>query len=117
MPRKDDMVYFGHMLDIGRKVAERMQRLTRKDFDANEDLRLALAHLVQIIGEAARRVSEEGRRAHPEIPWRQITGIRHKIVHDYMDIKESVLWEVVLTDIPPLLAALEKIVPPEEPEA
>ena len=114
MPGKDDMVYFGHMLDMGRKIAERTRRLTRKQFDANEDLRLALAHLVQIMGEAARRVSDEERRAHPEIPWREITGIRHKIVHDYMDIKESVLWEVVVTDIPPLLAALERIVPPED---
>ncbi len=116
MSQKDDSVYFGHMLDMGRKVAERTQGLTRERFDASEDLRLALAHLVQVIGEAARRVSDEGRRVHPEIPWRQITGMRHKIVHDYMDIKESILWEVVTGDMPLLLAALEKIVLPDNDE-
>jgi len=116
MSQKDDAVYLGHMPDMGRKIAERTQGLTRERFAASEDLRLALAHLVQVIGEAARRVSDEGCRAHPEIPWRQIMGMRHKIVHDYMDIKESILWEVVTRDMPPLLAALEKIVPPDESE-
>lgn len=117
MSQKDDMVYFGHMLDTARKVAERTRGLTRERFNANEDLRLALAHLVQVIGEAARRISDEGRLAHPEIPWRQIMGMRHKIVHDYMDIKESILWEVVTKDMPPLLSALERIVPPDDQEA
>ena len=114
MSTKDDMLYFGHMLDISRKIIERTAGLTRERFDGNEDLRLALLHLVQTIGEAARRVSPQGRAAHPEIPWREITGMRHRIVHDYMEINESILWEVVTRDVPPLLAALEKVNPPED---
>jgi uncharacterized protein with HEPN domain len=97
------------MLDTARKVCGKSGGLTRERFDADEDLRLALLHLVQVIGEAARRVSAETQAAHPEIPWREITGMRHKIVHDYMDISEGVLWEVVTKDLPRLLPDLEEI--------
>ncbi|MFB0534516.1 MAG: HepT-like ribonuclease domain-containing protein [Anaerolineae bacterium] len=59
---------------------------------------------------------ERRRTSHPEIPWFEITGMRSKIVHDYMDVDEDVVWEVVTQDLPHLIAALEKIVPPEDAE-
>jgi uncharacterized protein with HEPN domain len=102
------------MLDMCRKIADRAEGLTPDQFDADENLRLALLHLVQVIGEAERCVSSEGRAAHPETPWREITGMRHRIVHDYMHIDDAVLWEVVTKNIPPLLATLERLAPPEE---
>ena len=77
----------------------------------DENLRLALAHLVQVIGEAARRVSNDVREAHPEIPWADIVGMRSKIVHDYMNVDEDIVWEVVTRDLPALVAALEKVTP------
>jgi len=112
---KDDSLFFGHMLDMARKVQAKTQGIDRATYDADENLRLALAHLIQVIGEAARRVSPEGRQAHPEIPWREVTGIRHRIVHDYMDINEDVIWEVVMHDLPPLIALLARFVS-EEPD-
>jgi uncharacterized protein with HEPN domain len=108
----DDLLYFGHMLDTARKAYAKIQDVDRGAYDKDENLRLALAHLVQIIGEAARRVSSEGQRAHPEIPWREVTGMRHKIVHDYMNVDEDIVWEVVTGDLPPLIAMLVMIVPP-----
>lgn len=107
---KDDTLYFGHMLDMARKACAKTRSIGREDYDADENLRLALAHLIQVIGEAARRVSTEGREAHPEIPWREVTGIRHKIVHDYMDLNEDVIWEVVMRDLPAPVAQLERFV-------
>jgi uncharacterized protein with HEPN domain len=104
------------MLDTARKAVAKTAGLNREDYDDDENLRLALTHLVQVIGEAARRVSQQTRTIHPEIPWREITGIRHIIVHDYMNVDEDVLWEVVTSDLPPLIALLEQIVPSEEPE-
>ena len=56
---KDDLVYIGHMLDMARKASEKVKGKSRKDYDEDENLRLALAYLIQIIGEAARRVSPE----------------------------------------------------------
>lgn len=116
MPPKDDLVYLGHMLDTARKISAKTTGLTREAFDEDEDLRLALAHLVQIIGEAARCVSEDGRKRHPGIPWREVVGMRHKIVHDYMDISFDVLWAVVTEDMTPLLNELSKAVPQDEEE-
>lgn len=81
----DDEVYVGHMLDIVRKVVAKTERITREEFDRDENLRLAFAHLFQTIGEAARRVSRDLQAQHSEIPWAAIIGMRHKVVHDYME--------------------------------
>ena len=113
---KDDMVYMGHMLDTARKAVEKVRGKTRRQYDGDEDLRIVLAHLVQTIGEAAARVSPDTRSAHMNIPWKQIVGIRHRIVHDYMDVDYDVLWEVATHDLPRLVTALEKIIPDEEEE-
>jgi uncharacterized protein with HEPN domain len=100
------------MLDTARKATAKTRGIGRETYDRDENLRLALAHLVQIIGEAARRVSPETCAAHPEIPWREIIGMRHKIVHDYTTLDEDVLWQVSTGDLPQLVHALDKIVPP-----
>jgi len=113
MPQSD-MVYFGHMLDMARKARAKVEGISREVYDADENLRLALIHLIQIIGEAARHISPQGQQAHPEISWRSVTGMRHIIVHDYMGVDEDVIWQVVTEDLPPLIAALESIVPSEE---
>ena len=115
MSRKGDVLYLGHMFDTVRKIQQKTASVTRPQFDADENLRLALLHLVQIVGEAGRRVSEEGRSAHPEVPWRQVIGMRHKIVHDYMDINEDILWSTVTQDIPLLAGKLAAFMPPDPP--
>lgn len=112
--QRDDTVYLGHMLDMARKVLARTERKTKTEYDADEDLRFVVAHLIQTIGEAAARVSGPKREDHPEIPWRQITGIRHRIVHDYMGVDYDILWEVATRHIPALIQALEAIVPLED---
>lgn len=110
---KDDLVYVGHMLDMAQKAAQKTRAIQRQDYDQNEDLRLALAHLLQIIGEAARRVSMEFQHLHPEIPWSEIIGMRHKIVHDYLEVDEDIVWDVITADLPSIIVALERIVPAE----
>jgi uncharacterized protein with HEPN domain len=108
---QDDRLYLGHMLDMARKACGRVAELDKADYDADEDVRLALIHLVQVIGEAARKVSPETQLALPEIPWREIIGMRNRIVHDYLGVDEDVVWEVVTFDLPSLVAALERVVP------
>lgn len=107
--KKDDNVYIGHMLDLARKAVEKAAGKSREVYDHDEDMRLVLAHLIQMIGEAAGRVSLDTRGEHVEIPWKQIIGVRHRIVHDYMDIDYDVLWEIVKTDLPPLIPILARI--------
>ena len=108
MPR-DDAVYVGHMLETARKAVEKVERKSRADFDADENLRLARAHLIQIIGEAASQVSATFREAHAEVPWSEVIGIRHKIVHDYLGVDYDIVWEVVTADLPLLAVTLERI--------
>jgi len=107
---KDDLVYVGHMLDMTRKIVTVVKTRTRADFDSDEILRLALTHMVQVIGEAAGHVSQSFRSTHPEIPWRAIVGMRQKVVHDYLAVDDDMVWDTVTREIPALVARLEKVV-------
>ncbi len=113
MARTDDSIYLGHMLDMTRRAVRAIESKTRAQYDEDDILRLGLTHLVQVIGEAARKVSDEFRDEHTEIPWRKIVGMRHRIVHDYMRVDEDILWQVVTNDLRALLPQLEAILPEE----
>ncbi|MBI4727646.1 DUF86 domain-containing protein [candidate division TA06 bacterium] len=106
---KDDRVYAGHMLDMAEKIQELSAENDGLDFSCDQALLYALAHLVQVIGEAARRVSPEFRQRHPQVPWAEIIGMRNKVVHDYLDLDEDILRAVVKGDIPKLIEELKKI--------
>ena len=112
--KRDDTVYLGHMFDTARRAVDKLQGRTRAHFDGDEDLRIVLAHWVQIIGEAGARVSSETQSANPQIPWRRIVGMRHRIVHDYMNVDEDILWEVVNRSLPDLIELLAPLVTPED---
>lgn len=104
-----DLVYVGHMLDMARKAVEKTTGLTRDAYDRDENLRLALTHLVQVIGEAARNVSQTFCEEHPEVPWAEIVGMRHKVVHDYLGVDDDIVWQVVTDDLPRLLPVLGQL--------
>lgn len=106
-----DLVYVEHMLDMARKAVAKTRDGSREQYDADENLRLALIHLVQVIGEAARHVSRGFTDAHPEVPWANIIGMRHKVVHDYLGVDEDIVWQVVTKDLPRLVAVLEPLAP------
>lgn len=110
---KNDLTYLGHMYDTACKATEKLAGKSRADFDADDNLQLALVHLIQTLGESARRISDETKAKHPQIPFRQIVGMRHKVVHDYMDVDLDVVYSVVTNDLPSLITELEKIVPIE----
>ncbi len=98
------------MLDAARSARRFIDGKTRGQYDADETLRLALVHLVQTIGEAARRVSAECKAAHPEVPWSAIIAMRHRVVHDYLSVDFDLVWQVIQGDLPRLIAALAPLV-------
>jgi uncharacterized protein with HEPN domain len=108
---KDDLVYVGHMLDMARAAVARVSGKSRADFDDDENLRIAVAHLIQTVGEAARHVAPAYQQAYPEIPWNKIIAMRHKVVHDYLAINFDIVWHVATANLPPLVAELAKLVP------
>jgi len=110
---KDEIVYVGHMLDKAHEALSLVRGKTRQDYDSDTALRLALTHLIQVIGEAARRVSSQFRERHTEIPLDAIAGMRSKIVHDYMNVDEDIVWDSVTQELQPLIEELKKVVPSE----
>ena len=112
--RRDDTIRLKHMLDAGSEAMEFAEGKTRTDLDKNRMLVLSLVKAVEIIGEAAYRTKENTRREFPEIPWEDIIGMRHRLVHAYFDINLDILWKTVHEDLPMLKSLLQRIVPPIE---
>jgi len=97
------------MLDAARKALEFTRNCDRADLDRDEKLALSVVRLLEILGEAAKTVSEQCRERHPEIPWRQIGAARNRLIHGYFDVDLDVVWNIVSADLPVLLARLERI--------
>jgi uncharacterized protein with HEPN domain len=104
-----DLVYVGHMLDMARKAVGKTRGISRERYDEDENLRLAVIHLIQTVGEAARQVSREFCNNHPDIRWADIIGMRHKVVHDYLGVDEDIVWQVATEDLPKLVTSLEAL--------
>ena len=102
------------MLIAARRATRLAQGLTQTEFDHNEAVNVAVTHFVQIIGEAARKVSMERRESIKEIPWPQIVGMRHRVVHDYFNVKLPIVWNVLSNELPPLISILEGLLQPED---
>ena len=88
---------------------EKHRPASRANFDASEPIQSHLLHQIQIIGEAVTRISESLQLKHPEVPWRQIAGMRNAIVHAYFQIDFNEVWNTVANDIPLLKPQIEKI--------
>ena len=110
MMRHDDITRLRHMLDHAREAVALTQGKTRADLDAERLLELALTRLLEIIGEAAARVSPAGQERYAQIPWPEIIGMRNRLVHGYDAVDLDILWDIVQLDLPPLIAALREIV-------
>jgi uncharacterized protein with HEPN domain len=113
---KDDWVYVKHMLDQAEAALRHTTAIDRAKFDQDELLRLALTHLIQTIGEAARHISPEFRLLYPDLPWKQIVGMRHKLVHDYVHVDYDLVWDTVTQHLSPLRLALVRMIQAEETE-
>jgi len=99
------------MLDACREALSFVKDRKQTDLYTDRMLLLSLVKEIEIIGEAAIQVSDPCRRDLPEIPWEDITGMRHRLVHGYFDIDPKIVWRTVLDDLPPLAQTLEKPIP------
>ena len=113
MPNQRDRVRLDHMLDHAREAITLTRGKTRADLDGDRVLSLALVRLLEIVGEAAGRVSEETRGHHPEIPWSQIVGLRNRLIHGYDAVDFDILWQIIADDLPVLVAILEPVLSSE----
>ena len=111
---KDDRLRVQHMLDAANEARMFAHGRTRSEFDQNRVLALALVKCIEIIGEAAARVSQAYRDQHPSVPWRSIIAMRNRLIHAYFDVDLDRVWDTITDDLPPLIAALEQLVAQEE---
>jgi len=100
------------MLDSARAVVELVRGMTYVAYTRDRRTRRAVEREVEIIGEAARNVSEVFQESHPDIPWRKIVAQRHKLAHEYGEIQDEILWKVATVHVPELIPLLEPLIPP-----
>ncbi len=112
MPREDSQ-YLLDMVIAARKALSFMDSMSLADFERDQRTVMSVTKAVEIVGEAAAQVSEGLRRANPDIPWRQIVGMRNRLVHGYFDIDLALVWDTVRRDLPDLIARLQPLIPPE----
>jgi uncharacterized protein with HEPN domain len=105
---KDDGLYFRHI----HEAIVRIQEFTSEGEEAfRRDLKTqdAVIRNLQVIGEAAKKVSADTRAANPDLPWKSMTGMRDRIVHDYFGVSLDIVWDVVVNHLPAIRLQLQKL--------
>lgn len=106
---KDDLAYIDHILDCIRKINEFSKGFSLKEFKTNELVQDAIIRNIEIIGEASKKISNETKHNYNEIPWKEIAGMRDKLVHDYLGVDVIVVWKTIKEDIPTLERQIKEL--------
>ena len=114
-PEDRDLAAVWDIVQAGRLIEEFTEGMGEEEFCADRKTHFAVIAQLQIIGEAAKRLSAPFREAHPSIPWRDMAGMRDVLIHLYHRVDLSEVWRVVADDISPLLAELRRSPPPTDP--
>jgi uncharacterized protein with HEPN domain len=110
MSKVDDLTRLKHIRDSAEEALFFVDNRTRGDLDHDRMLSLALVRLIEIMGEAANHVSEPCQAKYFKIPWRQIIGMRNRIVHAYFDVDLDIIWQVITQDLGLLLIEVKKAI-------
>lgn len=108
MTRHDDAARLRHMLDYAQEAVGMAHGRQPQDLERDRMLQLALVRLVEIVGEAAARVSPDAQQRFPSIPWQQAQGMRNRLVHGYDKVDLAVLWDTIQDDLPALIVQLRE---------
>ena len=109
-----DIAYLLDIMESKRLALDYVKGKTRVEFIDDLQCQDAVIRRLEIIGEAANRISEETRIGFPNLPWNDMIGMRNVMIHDYDDVDMAIVWETVQNDLPALISALEKLIPPED---
>jgi uncharacterized protein with HEPN domain len=106
---KDDLFYVRHILDAAAKAESYCSGLSKAGFVSNELVRDAVIRQLEIAGEAAKHVSPVFRKKYSEVPWKDMAGMRDKLIHDYFGVDVEAVWLTVREDLPKLKPSLERL--------
>lgn len=108
--KRDDTVYLLHILDAIGLVEEYTKGMSENEFLGNSMAHDAVVRQIEIIGEAARNVSDEFQEKHPALPWMKMISIRNKITHEYFNVNYAIVWDTVKDDLPTLKRSVKKLI-------
>ena len=111
-PEERDAAFFWDMLNAAKTIADFISGVDFKEYLNNQMLQLAVERELEIIGEAARSISEAFKAKQPDIPWRGIIAQRNVLAHQYGTIQQGRIWQYVTTRLPKLITQLEDLIPP-----
>ncbi|MDZ4725866.1 MAG: DUF86 domain-containing protein [Leptospira sp.] len=106
---KNDQLYLAHILQSVNRILEYIAGISETDFDANYLVQDAVIRQLEIIGEATKRLSDELRTANPQIPWKDMAGMRDVLIHDYLNVDLNIVWKTAKQYIPPLKVQIEQL--------
>ena len=109
MSQHDDSVRLQHMVDAAKEAVDFLKDQSREVLQHHRMLLLSLVRCIEVIGEAASKITKEFQQKYPEIPWPLIVAMRNRMIHAYYDVDSDRVWEIVKSDLPPLIIQLEKI--------
>jgi len=107
MPR--DWLYLIDIVEAAKLAVSYLQGKTKADFLADTQCQDAVLRRLEIIGEAARRISSGAREQLPQLPWQAMVGMRNVVIHEYDSVDLSIVWETVRQDLPQLIVVIEKL--------
>jgi uncharacterized protein with HEPN domain len=106
---KDESIYLRHIWDSIEKIESYVSGVDQDEFFENSMVQDAVIRQLEIIGEAAKRISESTRAKEPDIPWNSIAGMRNKLIHDYFGVDLSTIWVTIKEDLDPLKRAVQRM--------
>jgi uncharacterized protein with HEPN domain len=104
-----DQIRFQHMLDAAEAAVSHLSNSYRDDLDHNRLLLNGIVRELEILGEAASQVTQNVREQYPQLPWREMIGLRNRLIHAYFDVNNSAIWLVVKESLPPLIVQVKQI--------
>jgi uncharacterized protein with HEPN domain len=108
-PEDRDAAYLWDMIQAAKDAASIVASVSRESFLGDRVRMLALERCLELVGEAARRTSDRLRKRHPQMPWKEMIGLRNLLAHDYGRIEHDKLYATAANDIPGLITALERL--------
>lgn len=121
MSERDESVYVRHMLDAIARLQRHIDDVEWEDFESSEIIQDAVIRQLEILGEAAGRISRDTCARFPDVPWPRVTGLRHRLIHDYLGVDLRMSWNVASVEVEkisgPLESVLEELAKDDWPEA